>query len=280
MKVRVLTGIGIFLVGVPLIIFSGYIVYPIALGLISLMAAFELLRAFSLDKSYLLSVPSLLVAFSLPFFASDIFAPSEKHISYIAICFLVLFLFLLYLAFLAVFSKGRVTFSSVSRVFLSVTYVSVAFTSLVLLRYMHLGVYLFGMVFIGAWVCDTFAYFTGMLIGKHKLIPELSPKKTVEGSLGGIFFTVLGFMLYGFIIEKVAELNANYPVLALTGLVLSVVSQLGDLFASLIKREIGIKDYGRLLPGHGGIMDRFDSIIAVSGVLMIICILFPPFSVV
>ena len=280
MKTRVLTGIGIFLVGVPLIIFSEYIVYSIALGLLSLMATFELLRALSLHKNCILSVPAFLISFALPLFAHSIFVKSTEHINYIAILFLVLFVFLLYLAFAAVFSKGKITFASVSSVFLAVTYISVAFTSLSLLRYMELGVYLFGMVFIGAWVCDTFAYFTGMLLGKHKLIPELSPKKTVEGSLGGIVFTVLAFLLYGFIIEKAARLDANYLVLALTGLLLSVISQLGDLFASLIKRELGIKDYGRLLPGHGGIMDRFDSIIAVSGVLMMICILFPPFTAV
>ena len=97
------------------------------------------------------------------------------------------------------------------------------------------------------------------------------------GKIGGIVFAVLGCMLYGFIVSKVAGLNARYLVLALLGFVLSIISQIGDLWASLIKREHGIKDYSRMLPGHGGVMDRFDSILAISTVLMAVCMVFPPF---
>ena len=147
-----------------------------------------------------------------------------------------------------------------------------------LLRYMNNGVYLFGMVFIGAWVSDSMAYFTGRLIGKHKLAPTLSPKKTIEGSIGGIVFTVAAFVLYGLIIEGVSDLSANYLLLAIMGGVLSAVSQIGDLWASLIKREYGIKDYSKMLPGHGGVMDRFDSVLSISTILMIFCILFSPFA--
>ena len=122
------------------------------------------------------------------------------------------------------------------------------------------------------------AYIVGSLIGRHKLIPDVSPKKTVEGAIGGVVFTILASLLYGFIIEKATgNVNADYIVLAAIGLILSVVSQIGDLVASLIKREHGVKDYSKLLPGHGGIMDRFDSILAVSTPLMVICIIFPPF---
>jgi phosphatidate cytidylyltransferase len=140
------------------------------------------------------------------------------------------------------------------------------------------GVYIFALVFVAAWMCDIFAYFTGRLLGKHKLAPHLSPKKTVEGSIGGIIFSILGCMLYGFVVNKVKGLSANYLVLALLGLVLSIISQIGDLWASLIKREHGVKDYSRMLPGHGGVMDRFDSILAISTVLMTVCMVFPPFN--
>ena len=169
-------------------------------------------------------------------------------------------------------------FGDVAAVFISVTYVTVSFTSMALTRYMTNGVYIFALVFIAAWMCDIFAYFTGRMFGKHKLAPHLSPKKTVEGSIGGVAFAIIGCMLYGFVVETVIGLNASYLVLAALGFVLSMISQIGDLWASLIKREHGIKDYSSMLPGHGGVMDRFDSILAISTVLMAVCLIFPPFN--
>ena len=100
-------------------------------------------------------------------------------------------------------------------------------------------------------------------MGKHKLIPDVSPKKTVEGAIGGVVFCTLAFVLYGFVLTVVIDgIQANYLAFVCVGIVLSVVSQCGDLVFSLIKRKYGIKDYGKLMPGHGGILDRFDSVIA------------------
>ena len=129
-----------------------------------------------------------------------------------------------------------------------------------------------------AWGSDVFAYFTGRFFGKHKLIPEVSPKKTVEGAIGGIVCAGGLAMLYGLIVSSLTELTPNYLVLALCGVILAAFSQIGDLIASLLKREHGIKDYGRIFPGHGGVMDRFDSILAIATVLMAICLVFPPFA--
>ena len=146
------------------------------------------------------------------------------------------------------------------------------------------GKYIYLIAFIGAWITDTFAYFCGMLFGrggKHKLIPEVSPKKTVEGSIGGIVFCVLAMILFGFIIEKIDEsFHANYPLLALGGIAISIVAQIGDLSMSVIKRHYGIKDYGFIFPGHGGILDRFDSVIAVSVVLAVFTTFFRLFEVI
>ena len=106
----------------------------------------------------------------------------------------------------------------------------------------------------------------------------VSPKKTVEGSVGAIVFTTVTMLLYGWIVSMCSDIKPSYLVLGLSAPVLSVVGQIGDLFASLVKRERGVKDYGKLLPGHGGIMDRFDSILTVSGATMVITMLFTPFS--
>lgn len=122
------------------------------------------------------------------------------------------------------------------------------------------------MVCLCAWVTDTSAYFSGKLFGKHKLIERVSPKKTVEGALGGVLFTAAGSALYAFVLMKLNVINTemtNYTVFAFLGLTGSVLSQLGDLFASVIKRDSGIKDFGTLFPGHGGILDRFDSVVFI-----------------
>ena len=125
------------------------------------------------------------------------------------------------------------------------------------------------MPFIGAWVSDTFAYFTGRLLGRHKLAPAISPKKTVEGSIGGIVFAVAVFAAYGLILAS-RGFSPNYLALCLAGLFVSILSQIGDLALSLIKREYGVKDYGKLFPGHGGVLDRFDSVIATAPIILIL----------
>lgn len=114
------------------------------------------------------------------------------------------------------------------------------------------------------WVSDVFAYFTGSLLGKHKIVPHISPKKTVEGCIGGAIGCAGVMMLFfGVFMEKVLDPSLGKTELliiaAVVGIIISVVSQLGDWMASAIKRWAGIKDFGRLLPGHGGILDRFDS---------------------
>ena len=278
MKVRLLTALGILVFGLPLLIFSEYMVYTTALGLLAAIAAWEMLRAIGLHKKLCVLLPSCALAFVLPFFTHQHFFSANDQKTYIQIIALAIFAYLLYLAFVSVATKGSIGFRNIAACFMCVTYSTVAFTSLGLLRYMTNGVYIFELVFVGAWVCDSFAYFTGMLFGKHKLIPELSPKKTVEGAIGGTVFAVIAFLLYGFIIESVSSLEANYLALAICGLVLAVVAQIGDLFASLIKRESGIKDYSRILPGHGGIMDRFDSVLAITTVLLIISSIVPLFT--
>ncbi len=112
-------------------------------------------------------------------------------------------------------------------------------------------------------VCDTGAYFTGVLIGKHKLCPNISPKKTVEGAVGGIIFSVICSLILIFAFNK----TDNLATIIIATVPLCVVGMCGDLFASVIKRSVNLKDYGKLIPGHGGILDRFDSILLIAPVL-------------
>jgi phosphatidate cytidylyltransferase len=187
-------------------------------------------------------------------------------------------LYMMYLFSICVAHKGRMLLVEVFSTFTTVIYILVGFSALSIIRYLPFGEYEFLLAFFTAWGCDMFAYFVGTFIGKHKLIVEVSPKKTVEGAIGGVVCTFAIIMLYGFLIERfVPGVEANYIALAILGLVLPVVSQIGDLFASLIKREAGIKDYSKIFPGHGGVIDRFDSMIAVAIVTLMITMIMPPF---
>ena len=277
MKQRIVTGavIAVLLVGVFLL--SEYVVYPIALALLAFGGVFEMLRVLGQHTRWILSIPAYLIALALPVASFYLMKDYDDTVAVLVLA-LALFLYLLYMFLVAVFEKGKILYADLSAVFVSVTYVVTCFTALTILRYLPMGFYYFGLVFIAAWISDVFAYFTGVLFGKHKLIPEISPKKTVEGSLGGIVFAAAFMVLYGLILSLVADVTPDYLVLSLGGVFLAVVGQIGDLLASLVKREHGVKDYGRLMPGHGGIMDRFDSVLAVSAAAMILCLLFPPFA--
>lgn len=134
------------------------------------------------------------------------------------------------------------------------------------------GLYYLFLIFICAWMTDTGAYFSGRFFGKHKLAPSISPKKTVEGSVGGIICAMLGCIVLGLVATYINEASPNYWLLALVGLIGSCLAQLGDLIASLIKRTCGVKDFGNIMPGHGGALDRFDSVIMVSPFIYYLCL--------
>ena len=114
--------------------------------------------------------------------------------------------------------------------------------------------------FISAWVSDTGAYFCGNFFGKHKLIEDISPKKTVEGAIGGILCCAVGGIVFGMVEQFAFGHGANYVMLAIVCAVGSVFGQIGDLTASMMKRRFEIKDFSNIMPGHGGITDRFDSV--------------------
>ena len=136
--------------------------------------------------------------------------------------------------------------------------------------YNDFGVYAVILVFICAWTTDTGAYFTGKAFGRHKLIPKVSPKKTVEGAFGGVITASLCCLLYLFILNSLEITHMSdlgYISIFILGVCASLFSQLGDLGASSIKRDCAAKDFGNILPGHGGILDRFDSVIYITPVI-------------
>ena len=191
MTQRIITGIILLAVFIPILIFSDTVIFTVAIALLSLIGVYEMLRCLKVHKSPAIAIPSLILAIGTPLGArlipdSAAFAPWLFGIA-------VLYMF--WLSAYCVIKRDTVAYSLISSVFMSVIYVTVGFTSLILLRDSDGGQYIFWLVFIGAWITDTMAYFTGFLFGRHKLIPEISPKKTVEGAIGGIVACIVTVIL-------------------------------------------------------------------------------------
>lgn len=164
-----------------------------------------------------------------------------------------------------VFNLER-TFIDVALTILGFIYVGVFFSFIYLVQVKSQGVYYIWLIFIASWMSDTAALYAGKFFGKHKLCPKVSPKKTVEGSIGGLLGAALFCTIFGIVISNYAEVMPIYHFF-IVGILSGGLSQLGDLVASSVKRYVGIKDYSKLIPGHGGILDRFDSIL-FSGVVI------------
>lgn len=167
-----------------------------------------------------------------------------------------------------VFTYPRYKTDQVTGAFFGVVYVAVMLSYIYELRCMKNGAFLVWLIFLASWGCDTCAYCVGMLIGKHKMAPKLSPKKSVEGAVGGVVGAALLGVAYAAAISGHISENENYMVsFAMICAAGALISMVGDLAASAIKRNHGIKDYGKLIPGHGGILDRFDSVIFIAPVI-------------
>ena len=154
----------------------------------------------------------------------------------------------------------KYSFVDVAITFLGFIYVVILFSFIPLVNQKVGGQFLVWLIFIGSWLSDTVAYYFGRFFGKHKLIPRISPKKTIEGSIGGFLGATIGCGIFGIIVNSyVPEVNIIH--FFLIGALCGIMGQFGDLVASSIKRYVGLKDYSNLIPGHGGILDRFDSIL-------------------
>ncbi|WP_022769560.1 phosphatidate cytidylyltransferase [Butyrivibrio sp. NC2007] len=258
MKTRVISGIVIGIVLAAVLIPGGYVLSA-ALLIVSLIAFFELTRALGVHKDgqkinmlEACGYASILVHYIQMMLVKD----------YRYYIFSIMFAFFLIMVCYVV-SFPKYSASQAIFCFFCFIYAPVNMSFVYLLRIRHLGVYFAWVPFI-AWVCDTCAYFAGRAFGKHKMAPVLSPKKTIEGAIGGI----LGSVIVGGIIGYILYVNETHSPSTVWGLMIicfagSIISQIGDLLASGIKRDHNIKDYGTLIPGHGGIMDRFDSVIFV-----------------
>jgi phosphatidate cytidylyltransferase len=253
---------GIVLVLIALaVILSGGGVLAVTLLIISLIGLNELYRALKVEDGKL--SPLALVGYlGVNLYYAMIYFGLQAYTMTVLLALLILFMTVY------VFTYPRYQTDQVTGAFFGVVYVAVMLSCIYQLREMQDGVYLVWLIFLGSWGCDTCAYCVGMLIGKHKMSPKLSPKKSVEGAIGGVIGAALLGVIYAAAVSGHMSGSANHMVVfAVICAVGALISMVGDLAASAIKRNHGIKDYGKLIPGHGGILDRFDSVIFIAPVI-------------
>ena len=252
-KTRLISGI--ILVAVALItIISGGIVLLCTLGAVSLIGMQELYRAAGVrDKNFnSLEITGYICAviyYFLLWYRAGEYSSAMMILSIIA--FMTVY----------VFSFPKYEADQIMAAYFGFMYVAVMLSFIYLTRSMIDGKFIVWLIFLCSWGCDTCAYCVGMLIGKHKMAPVLSPKKSIEGAVGGVVGAALLAMLYAVCTHGPV---LEYAIICACG---ALISMVGDLGASAIKRNKGIKDYGKLIPGHGGILDRFDSVIFTAPVI-------------
>lgn len=183
-----------------------------------------------------------------------------------------------YILILALLVFGRIMrrikkckIDSSIKIFCITVLIALLFKSLPAVRNMEYGFLYLVFAILSGCITDIFAYLVGRKWGKHKLCPVISPKKTVEGSIGGILATVVSLLLLGFILEHTIPIQVDYPMLTAYAVIASIIGQFGDLSMSAVKRCLGVKDFGNLLPGHGGILDRFDSLLFIAPFTLLFC---------
>ena len=172
-------------------------------------------------------------------------------------------------------THGQLPFNQVAITMVAGLLIPFLLSALVRIRLMDNGVYLIAAPFVMAFLPDVGAYLVGCAIGKHKLCPNISPKKTVEGLCGGFLGGIVGMLVYALVLQKFFGVTPNYFFAAIYGVIGAAAATFGDLMFSVIKRQTGIKDYGNLLPGHGGILDRFDSVTIVAPVAELLLLAIP-----
>lgn len=257
---RLVSGIVLLAITIFVVITGGNILFA-TVTIISMIGLFELYRAIGIEKT------SLAVAGYFGGLCLDLLILFEKG----AHAMLLLIGFLFVILVLYVLSYPKYQSEHVAMVFFGIFYVTAMLSYIYRLRILEDGKWLIWLVFIGAWGSDTCAYCVGKLFGKHKLpshLASLSPKKSLEGCIGGVIgATLIGFLYAVFTKNQMVGIENPMITFAIMGGAGSIISQLGDLVASAIKRNHEIKDYGKLIPGHGGILDRFDSVIFTAPII-------------
>jgi len=269
MKQRVLTAVvGLSLFFVIMFFFDTYI-FNIAIAGVVVLTVHELLLAYHLAEHKLLTFISCIFAGATPLITSM----ENRLYNVVSIIAFVGILFAI-----ALKQHNKIDFEKIAFAFFIAIVFPYAFTSLIYIRDQfgfYQGLFYTFLIFACAWGSDTGAYFIGKSFGKKKLAPEISPHKTVEGLVGGLFACILFVAglttIYYFVMKSMnITVEVNYIYLAIVSIIGSLIGVMGDLSASLIKRQCKIKDFGTIMPGHGGVLDRFDSVIFIAPFVFVV----------
>ena len=267
MKIRVMAAAVLVPLLLIVLLFAPSVLISIILGAVCAIGAYELLSGTGLVKQLRLIIYTVLCAFLVPLWCY--FGMSSLWATF----GIFVFFALLFAEVLA--SGGKLPFEKISVCFAGGLLIPYLLSALMRLISMEFGRQLIFIPFILAILSDTGAYFVGRMWGKHKLAPNISPKKSVEGVIGGIAGAVLGMLLYCFILDLAFDAQVNYAFVISYGIIGAFAGMFGDLCFSAIKRQVGIKDYGNLIPGHGGILDRLDSMVVIAPLVEILIQLLP-----
>ena len=252
-KTRLISGIVLFIIALATIISGSWILFFTLLA-VSLIGMRELYKVMKVSDEHV-TVLELVGYLGAVLYYIAMKADFGNYGTMAIIISMILILFVY------VFGYPKYHAEQVMAAFFGVVYVAVMLSFIYLTRSLPDGKFLVWLIFLCSWGCDTCAYCVGMLIGKHKMAPVLSPKKSIEGAVGGVAGAALLGVIYAAATQgKMAE----YALICAVG---ALISMVGDLAASAIKRNQNIKDYGKLIPGHGGILDRFDSVIITAPVI-------------
>ena len=252
-------------VGIPLllwvILWAPVVVLEIMILLLSGIGAYELMKCTGAPQywSKVIGIAAAVISSVSNAFGQELF------VSLLMVCMIVIFA-------IAVWQAGEIKWNLLASSFFALGAIPYALSAFLRLNDAgyHRVFLLLPLIF--SFASDSGAFFAGLAFGKHKLAPKVSPKKTVEGAIGGLIGNAIGGVVFALVMNYWFGQSISYPMIALLGVICSVVAQLGDLSFSLIKREFGIKDYGTLFLAHGGVLDRFDSVIFVAPVLSFLMI--------
>lgn len=248
---RLVSGVLLLIAAVALL-YYGNVPLLIAMAGISLIGQRELYRAIGIDHKGIAAIGYAMTAV----YYTLLHFQGREYVAEMMVGALVVFM----TAYVITFPEYKT--EEITGAFFGMCYVSVLMSYVYLTR-MHVdGIYTVWLILLSSWGCDTLAYCTGMLLGRHKMVPKLSPKKSWEGAVGGVLGAALLGLIYGFLFRnRMTEIMNPLLSCSVACAIGAVISMIGDLAASAIKRNHGIKDFGSCIPGHGGILDRFDSVL-------------------